>query len=339
MKISIIIPVYNVELYLASCLQSVSQQTFSDFEVWMIDDGSKDKSAEICDSFVLKDSRFHVIHKTNGGVSSARNLGIDKSEGEWICFVDSDDTIEPDYLQNLYDEANGHPDTLIIQGFKKLYSNGKKELLCFDDETFSKDNMGVAFQERHLNRRGFICAKLYNRIILNKYHIRFHTQIHYAEDVMFMLAYICRIDKVRTIKGANYNYFIRSKSGSLSQRIYSFENEYACYETYLSYIHTIAQKFEIKEESLTYVYNVISEYLVRRSIGALYQRETVKPKKERIRILKSITDEQILFLKNYYKKCAWFHKVTVFLLSKHWFYLCDRLNICIANGRYIKNKL
>ena len=89
MKVSIIIPVYNVESYLVPCLQSVSQQSFTDFEVWLIDDGSKDRSAEICDSFVSQDSRFHVVHKENGGVSTARNLGIEKSEGEWICFIDS----------------------------------------------------------------------------------------------------------------------------------------------------------------------------------------------------------------------------------------------------------
>ncbi|UKI46586.1 MAG: glycosyltransferase [Phocaeicola vulgatus] len=138
MKVSIIIPVYNVESYLVPCLQSVSQQSFTDFEVWLIDDGSKDRSAEICDSFVSQDPRFHVVHKQNGGVSTARNLGIEKSEGEWICFIDSDDTVEPHYLQNLYEEANGHRDTLIMQGYTKLYTNGKKEPHCFEDETFGK---------------------------------------------------------------------------------------------------------------------------------------------------------------------------------------------------------
>ena len=338
MKVSIIIPVYNVESYLVPCLQSVSQQSFTDFEVWLIDDGSKDRSAEICDSFVSQDPRFHVVHKQNAGVSTARNLGIEKSEGEWICFIDSDDTVEPHYLQNLYEEVNGHRDTLIMQGYTKLYTNGKKEPHCFEDETFGKGNMDVAFKERHLNRQGFMVGKLYNRSVLNQHGIRFNTKIHYAEDVMFMLTYLCHIDKVRTIKGANYNYFIRSKSGSLSQKINSFESEYTCYETYLTNMRIIAERFDIPESSLPFVYNVISEYLVRRSIGSLYQKSTAKPKEERIRILKSLAPEQILFLQKYYKECSWFHKVTVFLLSKHWYALCDWLNACIVKGRSIKNK-
>ena len=338
MKISIIIPVYNAEPYLTDCLQSVRLQSFSDFEVWLIDDGSKDKSAKICDAFASQDARFHVIHKPNGGVSSARNSGIEHAGGEWICFIDSDDTVKPGYLQDLYEKADGHPDTLVMQGFDKLYSNGEKELLRFKDETFGKGNMGIAFQERHLNRQGFIVAKLYNRSVLNQHGIRFNPMIHYAEDVMFMLTYLCHIDHVRTMEGANYNYFIRHKSGSLSQRINGFESEYACYETYLSCMDTIAKRFDMPEASLPYVYNVISEYLVRRSIGSLYQKSTAKPKEERIRILKSLTAGQIQFLRKYYKDCAWFHKVTVFLFSKHEYGLCDRFNACIAKGRSIKNK-
>lgn len=86
-KISVIIPVYNVEAYLQKCLISVRNQTLTDYEVWLIDDGSTDKSGEICDSFAAEDSRFHVIHKSNGGVSSARNIGISHAKGEWLCLL------------------------------------------------------------------------------------------------------------------------------------------------------------------------------------------------------------------------------------------------------------
>ena len=100
--ISVIIPVYNVEKYLEECLDSVLRQSYQDFEVLLIDDGSKDGSGKICDAYASKDSRFSVIHKENGGVSSARNLGLKKAKGEYIAFVDSDDIIADDYLEKLY---------------------------------------------------------------------------------------------------------------------------------------------------------------------------------------------------------------------------------------------
>lgn len=101
-KISVIIPVYKVEQYLEDCIKSLLSQTFTDFEIILVDDGSPDNSGALCDKYAASDSRIKVFHKENGGVSSARNTGIKASKGEWICFVDSDDWVEPDYLEKLY---------------------------------------------------------------------------------------------------------------------------------------------------------------------------------------------------------------------------------------------
>ena len=90
-KISVIVPVYNVEKYLPRCIDSILSQTFTDFELLLIDDGSPDNCGKICDEYAAKDSRVRVFHKPNGGVSSARNLGLDNARGEWIAFIDSDD--------------------------------------------------------------------------------------------------------------------------------------------------------------------------------------------------------------------------------------------------------
>ena len=97
-KVSIIVPVYNVEQYLRQCLDSILVQTFTDWECILVDDGSTDCSKDICDEFANKDSRFRVVHKKNGGVSSARNKGIELSRGVYITFVDADDTIDKDVL-------------------------------------------------------------------------------------------------------------------------------------------------------------------------------------------------------------------------------------------------
>ena len=101
--ISVIVPIYNVEKYLERCLDSIIKQTYKNLDIILVDDGSIDNSTKICDEYVKKDSRIKVIHKENGGLSDARNVGIDNSDGKYICFIDSDDYIELDMIENLYD--------------------------------------------------------------------------------------------------------------------------------------------------------------------------------------------------------------------------------------------
>ena len=103
--ISVIAPVYNTEKYLPRCIDSILAQTFTDFELLLIDDGSKDNSGAVCDEYASKDERVRVFHKENGGVSSARNVGLDNAKGEWITFVDSDDWIAETMYQEMYELA------------------------------------------------------------------------------------------------------------------------------------------------------------------------------------------------------------------------------------------
>ena len=101
-EISIIVPVYQVEKYLNECIDSILAQTFTDFELILVDDGSPDNCPALCDAAAKRDSRVRVIHKQNGGVSTARNAGLDAAQGNWIAFVDSDDTVEPEYLEKMH---------------------------------------------------------------------------------------------------------------------------------------------------------------------------------------------------------------------------------------------
>ena len=100
--ISVIVPVFNNEKWLSRCLDSILAQHYKNFEVLLIDDGSTDASGAVCDSYARNDSRIHVIHTTNGGVSNARNIGLDRAKGDYISFVDSDDWVEPNFLEELY---------------------------------------------------------------------------------------------------------------------------------------------------------------------------------------------------------------------------------------------
>ena len=121
--ISVVVPVYNMESYLCKCLDSIHAQTYPDFELLLVDDGSTDASPSICDSFALKDDRVRVIHKKNGGVSSARNCGLDAAKGELISFVDNDDLLYPDFLDTMVNSI-GNYDFLLAS---YVDGGGKKE--------------------------------------------------------------------------------------------------------------------------------------------------------------------------------------------------------------------
>ncbi len=335
--ISVIVPVYNSELYLEVCLESLRKQTFRHYEVWMIDDGSTDGSARICDEFARKNTCFHVVHTHNQGVSAARNIGLDHSRGEWICFVDSDDVVNENYLLDLCKAISdeSREDMLVVQGFNIVVGNEEPIVRVFEDRIYEEEDLCLVFRDLNLNRSGYPFAKLYNKKILREKQIRFIEQIHYAEDVIFMLSYICHVSAICTIGKANYYYYMRN-GNSLSSRIFSFDSEYFCYEIYLELIRQIKEKFAIQEEDLKGVYSVISEYLIRRALAGLYQPSTRKPFGERITILKRMTEEQVSWASKYYTNCAWFHKVNLFLLAHRFYYFCDWFNCLIALGRAMK---
>ena len=117
-KISIIVPVYKVEKYIHKCIDSILAQTFTDFELILVDDGSPDNCGKICDEYAKEDSRIVVIHKDNGGVSDARNIGISRANGEYIGFVDSDDYIDKDMYKNLYESCLNNKADISIIGIK-----------------------------------------------------------------------------------------------------------------------------------------------------------------------------------------------------------------------------
>ena len=123
MLISVIVPVYKVEKYIHRCVDSILAQTFTDFELILVDDGSPDNCGMICDEYALKDNRIHVIHKENGGLSDARNAGIDwafeHSNSEWITFIDSDDWIHSRYLEKLYQTVNQFDCQISVCGYQK----------------------------------------------------------------------------------------------------------------------------------------------------------------------------------------------------------------------------
>ena len=216
MKISIIIPIYNSEKYLRQCLNSVQSQTFADFEVLLINDGSNDNSGKICDEYAAKDTRIKVFHKENGGVSSARNLGIDEAEGEWICFVDSDDVLEENYLTALVKSSVDSKADFIAQGFKK-FGNGIEKNMHLGVGLFSASDFRTLFQIKKIQNFGFPFSKLFKGEIIKKHQISFPISFSIAEDLAFMLMYLSKIQTIQL--DAVYHYLYRQVDNSLSNRL------------------------------------------------------------------------------------------------------------------------
>lgn len=216
MKISIIIPIYNSEKYLRQCLNSVQSQTFADFEVLLINDGSNDNSGKICDEYAAKDTRIKVFHKENGGVSSARNLGIDEAEGEWICFVDSDDVLEENYLTTLVKSSVDSKADFIAQGFKK-FGNGIEKNMHLGVGLFSASDFRTLFQIKKIQNFGFPFSKLFRGEIIKKHQISFPISFSIAEDLAFMLMYLSKIQTIQL--DAVHHYLYRQVDNSLSNRL------------------------------------------------------------------------------------------------------------------------
>lgn len=213
-KISVIVPVYKVEKYIVECIESIIAQTYSDFELILVDDGSPDKSGEICDRYAEKDFRIRVLHKENGGVSSARNFGIKHAVGDWLCFVDSDDTILPTYLEDF--ELDRTEAEIYMQGYVKV-----KDERIIEQYSFAKckslDFASIlAYSEENciLNSP---CFKLYKRTIVNKNEVMFDLKTSYGEDHLFSLDYCKHIYSVHFSLSCGYIYRI-SEGESLSHR-------------------------------------------------------------------------------------------------------------------------
>lgn len=203
-KISVIVPVYKAEKYIRRCVDSILAQTFTDFELLLVDDGSPDNSGAICDEYAAKDSRIKVFHKENGGVSSARNLGLDNASGEWITFVDADDWIAKTFLESLYKPVSDGKNVDFVQGGCLNYANG--EVVCINQKY--DDYTGNDYAKLFAEFRGLVVSKLFKAILLRTEsgHLYFDEKIAIAEDMLFTLEYLPRVEKYAFVEETGYYY-------------------------------------------------------------------------------------------------------------------------------------
>lgn len=199
-KVSVIVPVYKVEQYIRECLDSIKNQTFTDWECLLIDDGSPDESGKICDEYAAKDCRFKVFHKPNSGVSSARNLGLDKACGEWVMFVDSDDAIAENTLEICVHHAER--DHLDIVQFS--FARDKREL-----GNLEGIDTDVLTREEYIKVHEYlVCVwgSLLRSDIIQSNVMRFDTSLKLAEDQMFIYNYMDHSERFVKVRQKLYWY-------------------------------------------------------------------------------------------------------------------------------------
>lgn len=235
-SISIIVPVYKAELFLPRCIDSILTQTFTDFELLLIDDGSPDNSGSICDEYALKDKRIRVFHKENGGVSSARNLGLDNAKGEWITFIDADDWISNTFIEHLYKPILSNNNIEFVQAGCTNYINNEIANIEQQYEYFVSDDPIYVFN----NFRGLTFSKLFClENVIRAHGLKFDELMRTTEDMAFTLDYLYHIRKYCFIPEVGYYYRHNPDSLTHSKKITPYNNALAEFK----HLYSSVQKY------------------------------------------------------------------------------------------------
>lgn len=252
-KISIVVPVYKTEAYIHDCIDSILAQTFTDFELILVNDGSPDCSGVICDKYAAEDSRIRVFHKKNGGVSSARNMGLDKATGTWITFIDSDDCVEPAFLEGLYKPIADGEDVDFVHGGCLNMIDGKVVSINQSYDYHIGDETDILY----LKLRGLTISKLFKADILEKIGLRFDEKMKIAEDMAFTLDYALHIKHFAFVPEKGYRYRkdnMASATNTDQPQKYdtALHSFFHLHESIVSYINKYQLKHEVAKLRLGY---------------------------------------------------------------------------------------
>lgn len=212
-KISIIVPIYKAETTIQKCIDSLLSQTFKDFEAILVDDGSPDRCGEICDEYARQDNRIKVIHKHNGGVSSARQCGIGHTQGEYTIHADPDDWVEPEMLESLYNKAVEDNADIVICDFYENTYKGQKYIKQEPTSLYHQDVLHDIFFKIH----GSTCNKLIRKRLYTDFNIKFPEMLSFCEDQYVIAAMLKHNIKISYLSQAFYHYVRPLNQNSLSR--------------------------------------------------------------------------------------------------------------------------
>ena len=324
-KVSIIVPVYNVEKYLQCCMDSLLNQTLTDIEIILVDDGSPDNCPAMCDEYAKQDLRVKVIHKKNEGLGYARNSGLEIASGEYIAFVDSDDYVEPNTYQNLYNLAADTKTDVVYFTFQQFNDQGNtwRELAVRKEKRYHTEAEIRGFMldmiaappkaKSDLVIQCSSCCALYSTEVIKRHGLRFKSEREFiSEDMMFNLDYLLHSSHVITIPDAYYNYRMNAVSLSRTVRSDRIIKNHFFYQNLLEMLkmNNFGTEGYLRATRLFIMYsrNSIRQY-IRSSLA----------KREKMRWLKEVSDYHFWreIASSYpYKELPWKQTLHFYLLHK-----------------------
>lgn len=284
--ITVIIPVFNSEKYIEKCVNSVLNQSYTNLEVILINDGSIDQSLSLIQKMAKRDSRIKIINKKNGGVSSARNVGILNAKGEYIIFIDSDDYIGKNFISEYIRLLKFRPNALVYQSFNSEYRNKIVEELL-PAQIFSKDNISEALiileEKRCL---GGACNKVFRKDIIIKNGILFNENFSYGEDKIFTLNYMQYVDDFIFSKNADY-YYNRKEINTLSKKYHQSKELLEFVNMEFDGFQKLLKKYPSKvlEEIVNARYSSFLKYV----LLSMYRKSDYADKRDRMTLAKKIS--------------------------------------------------
>lgn len=272
--ISIIVPVYNVEEYLVFCIDSILRQTYKNYELILVDDGSQDRSGSICQEYADKYTQIKVIHQDNKGVSVARNRGLEIASGEWCCFVDSDDWVSPDYLRNFVDVIDADAQ-LVLQGFwQELDKTNASVKVQLPDKIVEYNYELVEWLENARKvHNGFLWHRLFRLDIIHRENVQFMPGISFAEDGWFFFKYLKAARHFVLTSESGYHYRIREKSltsAGRRQPLSKLETVFCgYYEALCAFRIPEEKQSEYRQFVLKYMWRLATYWFVQRAYSDL----------------------------------------------------------------------
>lgn len=301
-KVSVIVPVYNMGIYVEACLKSLIEQTYDNLEILIIDNNSTDNSVQICKRYGEIDSRITIISEGEKGVSNARNKGIKSATGEFIAFVDSDDIIEKNHIEKL---VNGIACTdMCICNYNELYKTESVRKIAIKADSIISNKEAIQQIFGRDGYGGYLWNKLFKMDIIKKYNISFDKNIHMCEDMLFVINYLQNSKSIHTIPDVLYNYRMR-KSSTV------WDKEEKKYNTLIDSYNKIYEILKIED-----INTILFEYQV---LNSVYSRKKTNLQKKLVidinQAYKKIMNDDLIMSQN--KKKLFMKKNIGFIYNKY----------------------